>query len=69
MFVQIVNLFLTAKCMVTCERDDLYSRSHNQESHIKTNLVIASSSRTVCDSIGFDLICISCDGDSLEDTL
>ncbi|CCY55282.1 unknown [Bacteroides eggerthii CAG:109] len=41
MFVQVVYLFLTAQCHVACQGDDFHTRSHDEESHVETYLVVA----------------------------
>ena len=67
-FVQIINLFLTAQCHVACQRDDFHARSHDEESHVKTNLVVTRTRRTVGDGIRADFVGITCNGQCLEDT-
>ena len=69
MLVEVVYLLLTRQVAVTCQGDDLHTRSHYEECHVKTYLVVAGTGRTVSDGIGADLVCVACDGDSLEDTL
>ena len=68
MFVQIVDFFLTAQCHITGQRDDFYIRSQYKESHVKTNLVVTCSGRTVGNGIRTDFVGITCDGQRLEDT-
>ena len=67
--VQVVNLLLTRKRLVTGQCDDLYTRSHNQEGHVETDLVVAGTCTSVSDSISTNLLGVTSDGDSLEDTL
>ena len=68
-FVQVINLLLTRKRLVTSQGDDLYTRSHNQEGHVETNLVVAGTCTSVSDGVSTNLLGVACDGDSLEDTL
>ena len=68
-FVQIVNFFLAGQFLIASQCDNLHTRSHHEEGHIETNLVVACTSRSVGDSIGTDLLGITGDGDGLEDTL
>ena len=67
--VQVVNLLLTRKRLVTGQCDDLYTRSHNQEGHVETDLVVAGTCTSVSDGISTNLLGVTSDGDSLEDTL
>ena len=67
--VQIVNLLLTGKRLVTCQCDNLYTRSHYQEGHVETNLVVAGTCTSVSDGVSTNLLGVTSDGDSLEDTL
>ena len=67
--VQVVNLLLTRKCLVTGQCDDLYTRSHHQEGHVETNLVVAGTCTSVSDGVSTNLLGVTSDGDSLEDTL
>ena len=69
MFIQIVNLFLTSQLLVAGQGDDLYSRGHDKEGHVETDLVVASSCGAMGDSVGTDFFCIAGDGYSLENTL
>ena len=69
MLVQVVNLLLTRKRLVTSQCDDLYTRSHNQEGHVETNLVVAGTCTSVSDGVSTNLLGVTSDGDSLEDTL
>ena len=69
MLVQVVNLLLTRKRLVTCQCDDLYTWSHNQEGHVETNLVVAGTCTSVSDGVSTNLLGVTSDGDSLEDTL
>ena len=67
--VQVVNLLLTRKCLVTCQGNDFYTRSHYQEGHVETNLVVAGTCTSVSDGVSTNLLGVTSDGDSLEDTL
>ena len=67
--IQIVNFFLASQFLVASQRDDFHTRSHHEEGHIETDLVVACTSRTVCDGVSTNLLGITCDGDGLEDAL
>ena len=41
--VQIVHLFLTCQFLVTCQCDDFYPRSHDEERHVETDLVVTGT--------------------------
>ena len=69
MFVEIVHLFLTGKFLVASKGDNLHTRSHHEECHVKTYLVVTCTRRTMCYGIGTYLLGIACDGYSLEDAL
>ena len=69
MLVQVVYLLLTRQVAVTCQGDNLHTRSHHQECHVKPYLVVASTRRTVSYGVSTYLVGIACYGDSLENTL
>ena len=68
MFVQIIDFFLAAQCHITSQCDDFHARSQYKECHVKTNLVVACTGRTVSNSICANFVGIACDGKCLEDT-
>ena len=57
------------KRLITGQCDDLYTRSHYQEGHVETNLVVAGTCTSVSDGVSTNLLGVTSDGDSLEDTL
>ena len=67
--VQVVHLFLTGELFVACQRNNLHARSHHQEGHVETYLVVAGACRAVGNRIGPNLFGITGDGDGLEDAL
>ena len=69
MVVEVVNLFLTSKLLVAGESDNLDARSHHEECHIETYLVVARTSTSVSNSVGANLFSIASYGNSLEYTL
>ena len=68
-FVQEINLLFTCQFLVACQCDNLHTRSHHEECHIKTDLVVAGTCRSVSNGICTNLLGIACYGNSLEDTL
>ena len=69
MLIEVINLLLTAQCLVTSHGYYLLTRRKDLECHIETNLVVTGSGTSVSNGIGSNLIGIAGNGDSLEDTL
>ena len=69
MLVQEIHLFLTRQFLVAGQGDDLHTRSHHEESHVETDLVVTSACASVGDGISANLLGITGDGNGLEDTL
>ena len=68
MFFQVVDFVITAQCHIAGKCNDFYSRSHNQESHIETDLVVSCTSRTVSYCMCVDFVGVTSNGKCLEDT-
>ena len=69
MVVEVVNLFFASQFVVACQCDYLHSRSHDEESHVETYLVVAGTGRTVCNGIGTNLLGVAGYRNGLEDAL
>ena len=69
MLVEEVDLLFAGQFLVTGQRDNLYAGCHHQECHVKTNLVVTGSRRTVGNSVSTNLFGITGNGDGLENTL
>ena len=41
--IQIIYLFLAGQLLVTRQGDDLHTRSHHEECHIETDLIVAGT--------------------------
>ena len=67
--VEIIDLLLTREVEVAGQSDDFHSRSHHEESHVKTDLVVAGTGRTVGDGVRADLFGITGDSHTLENPL
>ena len=64
--IKVINLKLAGQSHIPCQGDDLYSRSHHKESHVKTDLIVAGASRTVGDGVSANRFRVAGDGHSLE---
>ena len=64
--VQIVHLFLSRQSLVACESDYLHTRSHHEECHVETNLVVAGTCGTVGYGVGTYLVGVARYGYGLE---
>ena len=64
--VEVINLLFAAQVAVAGQGDDLHLRAHHQESHVKTDLVVAGAGGAVRNCVGANLLGIAGDGHSLE---
>ena len=67
--IKVIDLKLASQRHIPREGDDLDPRSHNKEGHVKADLIVAGSCRTVGDGIRADCLGITRDGHSLEYSL